>query len=143
MNNQSSDLDVVVVGERLPVATVGPRWSGGTVTNTGTVMSSAVSAQSWEPLVEDGREMGQVHWSVQAEGPPVVRLWRVGTEEGAELLSRVTGSDTFRVIEGEAELETPDGDRIELIAGGIYSFTDGFTATWRTRSPLLKFFVVA
>jgi len=42
----------------------------------------------------------------------------------------------------EAELETPDGGRIELAPGGIYSFPDGFTATWRTRSPFLKFFVV-
>ena len=113
------------------------------MTNTGTVMSSVVSAQSWEPLIEDGREMGQVHWLVQAEGRPVAGLWRVGAEEGAELPYRVTGSDTFHVIEGEAELEAPDGARIELIAGGIYSFPDGFTATWRTRSPFLKFFVVA
>ncbi|MEP7035653.1 MAG: cupin domain-containing protein [Dermatophilaceae bacterium] len=56
---------------------------------------------------------------------------------------RVTRSDTFHVIEGEAEQGAPDGDRIELIAGGIYSFPDGFTAAWRPRSPLLTFFVVA
>jgi uncharacterized cupin superfamily protein len=47
------------------------------------------------------------------------------------------------VIEGEGELETPDGEKIQVTAGGIYSFPNGFTATWRTRSPLLKFFVMA
>jgi uncharacterized cupin superfamily protein len=57
--------------------------------------------------------------------------------------NRVTGVDSFHVIEGEAELETSDGEKIELIAGGIYSFPDGFSATWRTRSPFLKFFVIA
>ena len=56
---------------------------------------------------------------------------------------KVTGTDSFHVIQGEAELETPDGERIELTAGGIYSFPDGFTATWRTRSPFMKFFVIA
>lgn len=29
-----------------------------------------------------------------------------------------------------------------LVPEGLYSFPDGFTATWRTRSPFLKFFVV-
>ena len=56
----------------------------------------------------------------------------------------VHDSDSFRVIEGEAELETPDGGKIMLVAGGgVYSFTDGSTAIWRARSPFLKFFVVA
>lgn len=87
--------------------------------------------------------MGQIHWLVQAEGGPVSGLWRIGPEEGAEIPYKAVGTDTFHVIEGEAELETPDGEKIELVAGGIYSFPDGFTATWRTRSPFLKFFVVA
>lgn len=30
----------------------------------------------------------------------------------------VHDSDSFRVIEGEAELETPDGGKIMLVAGG-------------------------
>ena len=54
-----------------------------------------------------------------------------------------TNTDSFQVIEGEAELELPDGEKIQLVAGGIYSFAGGFTATWRTRSPFLKFFVMA
>ncbi|MFD9379752.1 cupin domain-containing protein [Streptomyces sp. NPDC059999] len=45
-------------------------------------------------------------------------------------------------MEGEAELEGPDGEKSELVAGHIYSFPAGFTATWRTRSPFMKFFVV-
>jgi uncharacterized cupin superfamily protein len=87
--------------------------------------------------------MGEVHFLVQAEDGPVAGLWRIGAQEGEEFPYRVTGSDSFHVIEGEAELETPDGEKIELVAGGIYSFPDGFTATWRSRGPLLKFFVIA
>ena len=61
----------------------------------------------WEPLVEDGREIGEVHLLVQAEGGPVAGLWRVEGAEGEAFPYRVTGSDSFHVIEGEAELETP------------------------------------
>lgn len=108
------------------------------------VMSSSVSTNSWEQVVEDGRKMGQVHWLLQSENGPVAGLWKIDTEEGAEIPYRVTtGSDSFHVIEGEADLETPDGEKIQLTAGGIYSFPGGFTATWRTRSPFLKFFVMA
>ncbi|MFD6186002.1 cupin domain-containing protein [Streptomyces goshikiensis] len=63
--------------------------------------------------------------------------------EGAEFPYKPAATDTFHVIEGEAELETHDGKRIEIVAGGIYSFPAGFTATWRTRTPFMKFFVVA
>ena len=113
------------------------------MTTTVGVLTSSLDAETWEPLIEDSEKIGQVHWLAQAEGRPVAGLWRDDPEEGAELPYRVTGSDTFHVIHGEAELETPDGGRIKLIAGGIYSFPDGFTATWRTKSTFLKFFVIA
>ncbi|MET1154629.1 cupin domain-containing protein, partial [Arthrobacter sp.] len=105
--------------------------------------SSSVTAESWEPHVENGQPFGQVHWlRAEGEGGPLAGLWRVDAAEGADLPYRVTGSDTFHVLEGEAELETPDGNRIKLVTGGIYSFPDGFTATWRTRVPFKKFFVI-
>jgi uncharacterized cupin superfamily protein len=114
------------------------------MTTASHVMNSSVSTDSWEQLVEDGRKMGQVHWLFQSEEGPMAGLWKIDTEEGAEIPYRVTTSfDSFHVIEGEGELETPDGEKIQLTAGGIYSFPNGFTATWRTRSPLLKFFVMA
>ena len=113
------------------------------MTKAASFVSSSVSAETWEPLMEDGREIGQVHWLTQPEPGPASGLWRIGTAEGAEIPYKVTGTDTFHVIEGEAELETPDGERIRVVAGGIYAFPDGFTATWRTRSPFMKFFVVA
>ena len=113
------------------------------MTSTASFVSSSVAADSWETLIEDGQEMGQVHWLRQVEGGPVAGLWRVSAEKGAELPYKVTGTDSFHVIEGEAELETPDGERIQLVPGGIYSFPDGFTATWRTRSQFMKFFVIA
>ena len=106
--------------------------------------SSSVAAGSWEPLILEGRETGEVHWlRGEGEAAPVAGLWRIGTDNGAEFPYNVHGSDTFHVIEGEAELETPDGEKIKLVPGGIYSFPDGFTATWRTRSPFVKFFVMA
>ena len=104
---------------------------------TASVVSSSVAAESWEPLIEDGRRMGEVHWLLQGEGGPVAGLWRISAEEGAEMPYKVTGTDTFHVIQGDAELQTPDGERIELTTGGLYSFPDGFTATWRSRSPFM------
>ena len=70
-------------------------------------------------------------------------LWRIGPDNGAHFPYNVHGSDTFQIIEGEAELETPDGEKIKLTPGGLYSFPDGLTAIWRTKSPFVKFFVVA
>ncbi|MBT1188110.1 DUF861 domain-containing protein [Streptomyces sp. CJ_13] len=107
------------------------------------VSTSSITTDSWEPFVEEGREMGQVHFLVQKEGGLMAGLWRTDAEIGAEIPYNVTGSDTFHVLQGEAELETSDGKKIDLIAGGIYSFPDGFSATWRTRSPFVKFFVIA
>jgi uncharacterized cupin superfamily protein len=113
------------------------------MTTASSVLSSSASADSWEQVIEEGQKMGQVHWLLQSEKGPVAGLWKVDTEEGAEMPYRVTGTDSFHVIEGEAELETPDGEKVPLVAGGIYSFPDGFTATWRTRSRFMKFFVIA
>ncbi|MFD8985980.1 hypothetical protein [Streptomyces sp. NPDC059564] len=41
--------------------------------------------------------------------------------EGPDFPYKPAATDTFHVIEGEAELVTPDGEKIEIIAGGIYS----------------------
>ncbi|MFF3454627.1 hypothetical protein ACFYXH_09875 [Streptomyces sp. NPDC002730] len=82
------------------------------MTNAPGFSSSSVTAQSWEPFVEDDREMGQIHLLVQAEEGPVSGLWRIGPEEGAEIPYKAVGTDTFHVIEGEAEMETPDGEKI-------------------------------
>ena len=112
--------------------------------NTTEYRSSSVAAGSWEPLIEDGREFGQVHWLCrEGEGGPLAGLWRVSPEEGEFPYRAILGVDNFHVIQGEAELETPAGDKIELVTGGIYAFPEGFTATWRTRSPFMKYFVVA
>ena len=114
------------------------------MTTASSVLSSSVSTDSWEQLVEDGRKMGQVHWLFQSENGALAGLWKIDTVEGAEIPYRVTTNfDSFHVIEGDGELETPDGEKIQITAGGIYSFPNGFTATWRTRSPVLKFFVMA
>ena len=113
-------------------------------TSASSVESSSVSTDSWEQLIEDGRKMGQVHWLLQSENGTLAGLWKIDTEEGAEVPYNVTtNSDSFHVIEGEASWKRPDGEKIRLVAGGIYSFPGGFTATWRTRSPFLKFFVMA
>ncbi|MDF9749376.1 cupin domain-containing protein [Arthrobacter sp. ES3-54] len=107
-------------------------------------LSSSVTAGSWEPLVEEGREIGQVHWlRGEAEGLPLTGLWKISPEEGEFPYKAMYGFDNFHVIQGEAELETSSGEKIQLVTGGIYSFPEGFTATWRTRSPFMKFFVVA
>jgi uncharacterized cupin superfamily protein len=124
-------------------ATAGHAALEGNMATTTEYRSSSVTAGSWEPLIEDGRETGQIHWlRREGEGGPLAGLWRVSAERGAEIAYRADGIDTFHVIEGEAELETPAGDKIQLVAGGIYSFPDGFTATWRTKSDFLKFFVI-
>ena len=108
---------------------------------------TTVDADSWEPFEPaPGVRIGEVHWltvNERANGRLAAGLWRIGPDEGAEIPYAVAGSETFHVLEGEAELETPDGTRIALTPGTVVSLPDGFTATWRTRSPFKKFFVVA
>ena len=106
--------------------------------STPTHALTTVDADTWEPFEPaPGVTVGQVHWLT-----PVSGLWRIGPEEGAEIPYAAQGGETFHVLEGEAELETPDGARIALERGTVVSLPDGFTATWRTRSPFKKFFVV-
>ena len=107
---------------------------------------SATAEDAWEPFVLDGQQVGEVRWIAQDDrphGPLAVGLWRIDPEAGAELPYAVAGSETIHVLEGEAELEQPDGTTIALTPGVILTLPDGFTATWRTRSPFKKLFVVA
>jgi hypothetical protein len=67
------------------------------MTTTVGVFTSSVDAETWEPLSEDGEEIGQVHWLVQADGHPIAGLWRDEPEEGAELPYRVTGFQSHRL----------------------------------------------
>ena len=110
------------------------------------VPRATVDPEAWEPFVVQGREIGEVHWLVQNSRPHGVLaagMWLIHAEGGVELPYAVAGSETFQVLEGDAELETPAGERIRLTRGDVVSFPDGFTATWRTLSDFKKFFVVA
>ena len=109
-----------------------------------TVLTSAEDA--WEPFVHDGQTVGEVRWIAQQarpHGPLAVGLWRIDPEAGADLPYAVAGSETIHVLEGEADLEQADGTTISLRPGVVLTLPDGFTATWRTRSPFKKLFVVA
>lgn len=112
-----------------------------------TIPTTTIDAtENWEPFVEGGRQIGEVHWLAvheRPEGTVATGLWRIDAESGAEIPYAVTGSETFHVLEGQAVLEPPEGEPIELKPGMVVSFPDGFTATWRTRSAFKKFFVVA
>ena len=107
---------------------------------------STTADDAWEPFVHDGHHVGEVRWIAQEarpHGPLAVGLWRIDPDAGAELPYTVAGSETIHVLEGEAELEQADGTTITLTPGVIVTLPDGFTATWRTRSPFKKLFVVA
>jgi uncharacterized cupin superfamily protein len=101
---------------------------------------------AWEPFVHDGHVVGEVRWIAQEarpHGPLAVGLWRIDPEAGAELPYSVAGSETIHVLEGEADLEQSDGTTLALRPGVVVTLPDGFSATWRTRSPFKKLFVVA
>lgn len=107
---------------------------------------STTADDAWEPFVHDGHHVGEVRWiarETRPHGPLAVGLWRIDPDAGAELPYAVAGSETIHVLEGEAELEQTDGTTITLTPGVIVTLPDGFTATWRTRSPFKKLFVVA
>jgi uncharacterized protein len=104
---------------------------------------------SWQPFVrEDGTVSGEVQWlraSAAGESPALYTgLWRHQPDEEPEGAPyAVSGSETFLLIDGAIELVLPDGTSMRIDKGDIVSFPDGFTATWFTLEPVLKFFVVA
>lgn len=106
---------------------------------------SPVLIDEWE-FIDDGCNAGEVHWLRRSDPKePLLSagLWRHlpdGRPEG--LPYHVVGSETLYVIDGAAELTLPDGSTLWLQEGYLASFKDGFKATWRTKEPFMKFFVV-
>ena len=114
--------------------------------NTAIATVPVTAVDAWEPFVHEGHVVGEVRWITQdsrPHGPLAVGLWRIDPETGAELPYAGAGSETIHVLEGVADLELADGTTIPLTPGVVVTLPDGFTATWRTKSPFKKLFVIA
>jgi uncharacterized cupin superfamily protein len=111
------------------------------------VSHTSIDRATWEPFLEDGNQLGEVHWLCQREdetGVLLAGLWRHRPDEHPDGMPyRVMGSETFHVLEGSCELTLKSGEEIRLQPGDSVTFPDAFEATWRTTKPFMKFFVVA
>lgn len=95
---------------------------------------TTIDPDAWEPLIEDGVRMGEVHMFLQderAERPLLGGLWRIGPDEGTALPYKVAGMEVVHVLEGRLRIDTAGGDQLELQPGDVLSLPDGHEATWR------------
>ncbi|CUB17980.1 cupin domain-containing protein [Bacillus subtilis] len=109
------------------------------------VFISNMEETKWEPFVVEGMELGQAHvLRTDIETGTVSGLWKHSPEEHPDGMPfLIHGNETFYVLQGSAELYTPDGEVIQLKKGDMFSGSDGFSATWKTTAPFIKFYTIS
>jgi uncharacterized cupin superfamily protein len=114
--------------------------------NTVDIFQLSQNALQWEPHLIEGEESGQVALLRQTEeerGMVVAGLWKHTSGENPNGIPfNVAGSESFHVINGEAELNLENGEILKIEAGNSYSFAAGFSGNWKTITPFSKFFVI-
>jgi uncharacterized cupin superfamily protein len=102
---------------------------------------SSTVAETYEPFMVDGKQIGEVHWlrdTAGGDGVLLTGLWRA--EPGSFDYAFET-DETFLLLEGAVSIDLEDGETVELKKGDLVSFVAGSKATWHVRSASKKFFV--
>lgn len=106
---------------------------------------SQIDATEYEPFLEDGQQLGEVHWLRQSSDVEAVHLagvWRISPEEAPESFEYpFETEETIHVLEGSVTIDIPGAEPLFLTEGDIASFTKGTASTWSVQAPFRKFFV--
>jgi uncharacterized cupin superfamily protein len=120
------------------------------VTSVGTETPFAVSniaAEGFVPFVEDGHELGLVHWLREedvAKGGVATGIWRADPDTSACDFEYIfSANETFHVLEGSVLIELVDGETLEVGPGDIAAFRKGTVSHWKVQAPFKKFFVIS
>jgi uncharacterized cupin superfamily protein len=107
----------------------------------------SLDTAEFEPYVEDGVELGEVHWIRQEFGPdgdPIILVGIMRTDQGTGDGFEYTWltDETIQVLEGRLEIDIPGSGTITLNPGDVGSFPQGKTAVFRPTPPYKQFFVM-
>jgi uncharacterized cupin superfamily protein len=109
-------------------------------------------ADDWAPFTHptpDGGEatFGEISWIRQGgsgDGTLLVCLWRQATPATSPPYDFFAGDETGHLLEGRVTVELVEsGERIELAAGDVYSFSKGTLSRWIVHEPVTKVAVIA
>jgi len=107
------------------------------------VYQSSTDADSYEPFMVDGSQIGEVHWlrdTAGGDGILMAGLWRA---EPGSFPYTFAADETFLLLEGSVSIDVDGGETVELNEGDLVSFVAGTQATWHVRRASKKFFVVS
>jgi uncharacterized cupin superfamily protein len=103
-----------------------------------------VNAESYEPDIINGAQVGEFH-QIEPTGGRADKLdaslWR---SDPATYDYLFEGDEAFHVVEGAATVELPDtGESVELRTGDVAYFSAGTRSVWKITEPFKKFTVIA
>lgn len=109
--------------------------------------SSTINTEAFEPYIEDGVRLGDVHWIRRdyEDGEPnlLIGIMRANANELPEAFEYEWAfHETIQVIEGQLEVEVIDGPTVLLRPGDIGSFRKGGRAVFRATAPYKQFFIM-
>lgn len=106
---------------------------------------STIDGGTYEPFVEDGVTLGQVHWLSNGQDSPLVSgIWRALPGEVPQAFDYDYPShETIHVLEGAVTIEFADGETVTLRAGDIAAAEQGTKSVWKVdpETTFRKFFV--
>ena len=106
---------------------------------------TTVSIDEFEPFLEDGEELGQVHWLSSGQDTPLISgIWRALPGEVPEAFDYdYPMHETIHVLEGKVTIDFADGESVTLVAGDLSAVQQGTKSVWRIdpTTPFRKFFV--
>jgi uncharacterized cupin superfamily protein len=112
------------------------------VTATKKAYTSNVEAESYEPFIVGGQQIGLVHSlrdTAGGQGVLNAGLWKA--EPGSFDFVFET-DETFLLLSGAVRIDV-DGEILELRKGDLVSFVAGTKTIWHVLEPSKKFFVVS
>ncbi|MBD3194060.1 MAG: DUF861 domain-containing protein [Candidatus Lokiarchaeota archaeon] len=67
-----------------------------------------------------------------------VKNWGIWEKEQSKFDWSYNDTETFYVIEGEVEVETEDGQKVEFESGDLVQFPKGTNCVWLVKKPIRK-----
>lgn len=109
--------------------------------------TTSLETDDFEPYIEDGHRLGDVHWLRRDfEGDkPVLQIGIMRAEEGTlpEAFEYFwENNEVIQILSGELVIEIEDGSTVHLRPGDVGSFRKGHKAVFKAKGAYKQFFVM-